>query len=106
QRAFASLNRLLERLDEDDPGSDPMRRTLLIEARGFLGGLLDDPGHANDPAVRREIASAHRHLAHLNDILGEPEQAEFEYRRAVSGLEGLIRESPERTIDRRNLALT
>src|SRR5581483_2243305 len=85
--ALAAINRMLTRVGGEElaeaPEMERVRRDLLTDARDLLAGLQSDPGQAADPAILEELALAHRHLARIHDLLGEPDRAEAEYRRAL-----------------------
>jgi tetratricopeptide (TPR) repeat protein len=110
QTAFEAVDRMLTRVADralaDVPGMEPVRRDLLADALGFLQDFVARPGRSSDPAVRRELGLAYHRMANIHGVLGRPDLAEPEFRRAIAIQQRLVAESPARANYRRELSGT
>jgi tetratricopeptide (TPR) repeat protein len=98
RQAEANLAKALEAVDSmltrvaavelaDVPQMEPVRKDLLLKARGFLESFLKERG--DDPAVRFLAAKAYARLGDIQGmLLDEHDAAEGSYRRALGLLEG------------------
>ncbi len=90
-----------ERL-ENVPYMEEVRRDLLKDAAQFYERLAGEEG--DDPEIRWEAGQASRRLGKIHAYLGEYEEAERSYRKAVSIHERLAADFPDRPDQRRELA--
>jgi tetratricopeptide (TPR) repeat protein len=92
REAHDTLDHMLGRLSgqrlAEVPRLKELQRDLLEDALAYYQGILsraDSP----DPAVRRDAALACGRAADIQQVLGQPETAAENYRRAVELIEGL-----------------
>ncbi|MEZ5319194.1 MAG: hypothetical protein R2752_17470 [Vicinamibacterales bacterium] len=90
------------RLGADVPALEELRRDLLAKAQGFYTALAaQQPG---SQAARHDLALAHLRLGHINRLLRQPEEAERQYREAVTRFSALAGAEPGDPAPRRELA--
>jgi tetratricopeptide (TPR) repeat protein len=75
-----------------EPGSQPLKKQLLEDARRYFQGFLDQSGR--DPALRIRAADATARVARITGEIGSREEALAGYERARELYEGLVRERP------------
>lgn len=76
------------------PGMDSVRRELLRKALDFYLRFLDERG--NDPRLRLETGRAHRRLASIYEMLGQPREGLLASTAALQILNPLAAEAPAR----------
>jgi serine/threonine protein kinase len=103
--ALDVVDHLLTEVAEVDlvnvPQMEPVRKKLLLRARRYYEKFLEERG--DDPSVRREAARAHLRLGDIQELLGERDEAEKSYTRAVALL-GPLTTGPEGSAARQDLA--
>jgi serine/threonine protein kinase len=84
-RALEAVDAMLTRVAEVDladvPQMEPVRKDLLVKARGFLDTFLEERGQ--DPAVRYLAAKAYSRLGDIQGLLEEHVAAEQAYHHAL-----------------------
>jgi serine/threonine protein kinase/Flp pilus assembly protein TadD len=99
KRAFArrAADRMYTEVAEkwlaNEPGSEKLQREFLEEALRFYQELAGETGE--DPAVRRDLANAHRRMGEIFLKLGQPDKAEAALNKALAIVEALTTEHPE-----------
>jgi serine/threonine protein kinase/tetratricopeptide (TPR) repeat protein len=110
-RADASFQKAMQAMDElteaevelpPEPQLDQKRRARLDRALVFYTEFLQERG--DDPAVRREIALAYKHVADIARLLGQPDRARAAYDQAITLLRQLATDSPAEPVLRQYLA--
>ena len=86
-QALAIVDRAPELVAAEPPETLALRRELLERAKGFYRVFIDR--NPTDPTYLGERAEAHLRLGHISRVLGDPSQAEQEYRLAIQQFEGL-----------------
>jgi tetratricopeptide (TPR) repeat protein len=82
-RAVKDFSTLVEGKDAaDDPGLQPLRKELLKMARTYYEEFLRQ--HADDPALREELAETATRLAAITHEIGSPEEALEAYQRSLA----------------------
>jgi serine/threonine-protein kinase len=110
-RADASFQKAMQAMDElteaevelpPEPQLDQKRRARLDRALAFYTEFLQERG--DDPAVRREIALAYKHVADIGRLLGQQDRARAAYDQAIKLLRQLATDSPAEPLLRQYLA--
>ncbi len=86
-QALAIVDRAPEQVAAEPPETLALRRELLERAKGFYRVFIDR--NPTDPTYLGERAEAHLRLGHIQRVLGDPRQAEAEYRQAIQQFETL-----------------
>jgi tetratricopeptide (TPR) repeat protein len=86
------------------PGMEQVRRELLEKAQIFYAGFLQD--NIGDLEIREEIGRAYKQLGDINKELGQYEQAEQAYRKAIEVFGELTDEFPDEENYRMELAIS
>jgi tetratricopeptide (TPR) repeat protein len=106
QLALDAVERMLTRVAEGPlaavPQAEPVRRSLLEDARAFYEAFLRQK--QQDSKLRAETARAYARLARVNLLLGQTRPAEEAYEQAVGRLEALAAEAPADAVYRYELA--
>ena len=116
QRAQANLDLARQAVDEslaaidrdpadigaDVPQVEELRRQLLARAEGFYVTFMDQEPRSE--RARRDLAQAHMRLGHINRMLEKRDEAEREYRDAISRLTALVSRSAPAADDQQSLA--
>jgi serine/threonine-protein kinase len=106
QNARAAVDELLLRIGRErlanEPHMDLVRRDLLEKALRFHQRFLN--AESDNPEVRWEAGQAYVAVADIYEMLGQSTKAEQAYRQAISLLQALADEFPERAELRRDLA--
>jgi hypothetical protein len=76
------------------PHLQPLQRTFLEEALGYYQHAAER--WDDDPVVRRKVPELHERVAKINAALGQHGPAEEALHKAITGLEELAAESPDR----------
>ncbi|MEX2119830.1 MAG: protein kinase [Pirellulales bacterium] len=88
----------------NQPGMHPLRRKLLDQARRYYQAFLKE--HANDPAIRDELAVSAFRLGDVTSVIGASADAMAAYEEAIAIWEDLAGQSPDADELRSNLART
>jgi serine/threonine protein kinase len=106
--ALKAADQMLTRVSEvkllNVPQMEPVRRDLLQDALSFYQAFLKEKG--DNPAIRSEVALAHRRMGKVQWLLGQQKEAEESYGQAVALGEQLLAESPDDPAFLDNLAST
>lgn len=100
--SLASADRDPARLAADAPEVEAFRRELLEKAERFYLAFMDQEPRSEQS--RRDLASAHFRLGHINRMLGRPDAAAGAYEQAIAHFESLARADPRRADYRGGLA--
>ncbi|HUE84601.1 MAG TPA: hypothetical protein VMO26_00840 [Vicinamibacterales bacterium] len=117
QRAQANLDLARQAVDEslaaidrdpadigaDVPQVEELRRQLLARAEGFYVAFMDQEPRSE--RARRDLALAHMRLGHINRMLEKRDQAEREYRDAITRLTALVSTSAPAAEDQQSLGI-
>jgi serine/threonine protein kinase len=91
QRALATVDQYFTQVSEDQlltvPGLQPLRRDLLKSALVFYEDYLKT--RSQDPVLQSALAAVHLKAARIHLELGQPAQAEADYRNALALYEAL-----------------
>ena len=86
RQARRAVDQFFTRVSEErllnQPGLDPLRKTLLQDAQRFYEEFLDQ--HGGDPALRAELAAARARAARITGEIGSPAQAVPQFQQAVA----------------------
>src|SRR5262249_30079302 len=93
-----SENKLL-----DVPGLQPLRKELLDSALRYYQEFLRQ--RAGDRSVQAEVAAASYRVAFLTNVIGSVDETRSAYQRALDFYERLVRDHPEVTRFRCDLAI-
>ncbi|MHC5538054.1 protein kinase domain-containing protein, partial [Singulisphaera rosea] len=108
QLARAAVDQMLTQLGQVDladiPQMEPVRKRMLGEALAFYQTFLKT--HGDDRTIRRETARANLRLGDIEEMLGDYDDAERAYVRAVGLLVPLNASQPNAIDLRRDLART
>jgi tetratricopeptide (TPR) repeat protein len=100
-QSLAVVDRDAAKIGADLPQVMALRRELLAKAKAFSDEFIArDPGNRES---RRELALAHLRLGHIDRMLDRADQAEQQYRQAISQLSALVSETGD-AADRQFLA--
>ncbi len=101
--SLSSAGREQGRESPDPPQLEQFRQELLKKAEEFYSNFLAKQG-GNDPEFRAESASVHSKLGDINRLLEKREDADRQYRLAISGFEKLCQDKPRNAEYRQALA--
>jgi tetratricopeptide (TPR) repeat protein len=108
RKARAAVDQMLTEAAEeglaDTPQMDPARRRLLEKALAFYQDFLTEK--PTDPALRQELARAHRRVGNISQMLGRTEDAKRAYHEAVDLFTKLTADFPAEADYRHELAMT
>jgi tetratricopeptide (TPR) repeat protein len=97
-KAFAAVDRMLTQVAEERlanvPEMEEVRRQLLTDAVAVCEGLLAQEENA-EPRARRVAAQARHRLGRIYDLLGQPEEAQKQFRLALVVQEDLAAADPD-----------
>ena len=106
--ARQSVNQFFNRVRKErlfrQPGLDPLRKSLLEDARQFYEGFIADS--SNDRRLRPELAAAYTFLAQITAELEAPDHAVGTFQQAAALWENLIAGEPENVNYQEKLART
>src|SRR5262249_4755637 len=68
--------------------------------------VVENPTEIDVPSIRSDLARAYNHLGMLHKAARRHDQAETCYQEAIANLETLVRQKPDETLYRTNLAST
>jgi tetratricopeptide (TPR) repeat protein len=101
--ALAAVEEMLTKVGAVDladvPQMEEVRRQLLGRALAFYNAFLRE--RANETGLRQDTARAHARLGDVQEMLGEYDEAEEHYRRAIALLSDLAAASPAAAEPRR-----
>ena len=108
RQAREAVNQFFSRFSQErllnQPGLQPLRKTLLQDAQRFYEEFLEE--HNGDPALRAELAAASSRVARITGEIGSPAQAVPRFQQAIALWENLVSDQPDNTDHRENLART
>jgi len=108
QNALQVVDELLTRVSEDElfkkSGFDPLRRDLLTRAQSHYESFLKE--NADNPRIRRELASAHYRVAIIERELDHPQEAAQSLQIAEQLQRLMDKEQPGNQAVRRSLSDT
>jgi serine/threonine-protein kinase len=97
RQAQAAVDRYLKEISENRllkvPGLQPLRKDLLVAARGFYEEFVKERGE--DPTVRADLATAYMNLGRITGETGSRQESVDLYLKARPILETLARERPD-----------
>ena len=88
----------------DVPQLEPIRRTLLDRALAFYQELQDE--NDAEPKARQETGLAHRRSGDILALMGKSDEAEQEFRQAITIATALATEFPDDPVHVHEQALT
>ncbi len=96
RQARRAVDQFFTRVSEDrrlnQPGLDPLRKTLLQDAQRFYEEFLDR--RDGDPALCADLAAARARTARITGEIGSPARAVPQFQQAVALWEGLVAAQP------------
>jgi tetratricopeptide (TPR) repeat protein len=100
--SLAAIDRDPSDVGADVPQVVELRRQLLARAEGFYLAFMDQEPRSE--RARRDLALAHMRLGHINRMLEKRDEAEREYREAITRLGALVARSVPDPGDLQSLA--
>jgi tetratricopeptide (TPR) repeat protein len=100
--SLAALDREPADIGADIPQVEELRRQLLARAEGFYVAFMDQEPRSE--RARRDLALAHLRLGHINRMLEKRDEAEREYRDAITRLTALTSRGVPAARDEQSLA--
>jgi tetratricopeptide (TPR) repeat protein len=100
--SLAAIDRDPADIGADVPQVEELRRQLLARAEGFYVAFMDQEPRSE--RARRDLALAHMRLGHINRMLEKRDEAEREYREAITRLTALVSRTAPAAEDQQSLA--
>jgi tetratricopeptide (TPR) repeat protein len=100
--SLAAIDRDPADMGADVPEVEELRRQLLARAEGFYLAFMDQEPRSE--RARRDLALAHLRLGHINRMLERRDDAEREYRDAITRLTALVSRNSPAAEDQQSLS--